>query len=148
MNMKSIRRLQGWLLSLSVIIILPACGGGGGSTADTNPPRFIEVRITPSVFIEGETARAEASVTDLESAISQVRIRLHYPNGYTETYQMQRQSSSNWFVTEWTVPSGTTSNQNTVRIILTAEDAHGNRRDIEYTPPPRLIKQPPNPPSW
>lgn len=143
--------LVGWAASVGAVV-LSACGGGGGGgttgSSDTAPPRFIEVRVTPSLITEGSTAIIEALVVDPESGVAQVRARVQYPNGQNETYQLQQQSGTNRFTVQWTVPFGVAGEQSEIRIALTASDTRGNTRDFEYTPSPRLVRQPPDPPKW
>lgn len=147
--MRRFKRQLGWLISAS-IVAFPACGGGGGggTTVDTNPPQFAQIQVVPSLLEEGKVVQAEALVIDLESGVAEVRIQVRYPNGYGQVHQMQRETGTNRFKVQWTIPSGVGGEQNEVQVVFIASDMRGNIRNLEYTPSPRLAKQPPNPPSW
>lgn len=143
--------LVGWVVSVGTVV-LSACGGGGGGgttgSFDAVPPRFIEVRVTPLLITEGGTVNIEALVVDPESGVAQVRARVQYPNGQNETYLLQQQFGTNRFTIQWTVPPRVAGEHSEIRIALTASDTRGNTRDFEYTPSPRLVRQPPDPPGW
>ena len=120
-------------------------GGGGGGQVDTSPPQILQFNVVPSLVEEGGTMRAEAVVTDNSSGVASVRVRVRYPNGSEQTYDMQRESEGRYSI-QWSVPTAISGEQNIIQVTVIALDKQGNTTNREYTPAPRLARKPPNPP--
>jgi hypothetical protein len=120
-------------------------GGGGGGQVDTSPPQILQFSVVPSLVQEGSTMRAEAVVTDNSSGVVSVKVRVRYPNGSEQIYDLRRESEGR-YSTQWSVPTAVSGEQNTIQVTVIASDMQGNTANRDYTPAPRLVRQPPNPP--
>jgi hypothetical protein len=143
--------LRMWAKTIALATLVTwfaGCGGGGGGgvgQADTTPPQILQFNVSPSLVQEGGTMRAESVIVDNSSGIASVRLRVRYPNGIERFYEMQREGEGR-YSTQWSVPTAVSGEQNTIQVTVIASDMQGNTVNRDYTPAPRLARQPPNPP--
>jgi len=119
--------MRKWWYLLGISISLTSCGGGGGSTADSNPPILsqIELQHTSNGVLVIVVAE------DAESGIASV-VAVATIGGSAQTFPMSSADNRRY---QATLPP------NTVRVNVRATDRVGNSRESGSIPAP-----PPSPP--